>query len=480
MRSCILIFLFGSLLFFLPTTGTTQTADTTEVFTFSDYLEWVRTYHPMARRADLLNRQAEANQLAARGGFDPKLSADIDRKSFDGKRYFTVGEGALKIPSWFGAEFKMGYLWSDGIFLNPENNLPINGQAVIGVKWSLGQGLFIDERRTALQQARLLSQRNEAERRSMVNNLLLDASKSYWDWSFSVASLRIIEEAVRLAEQRFEAVRESYIQGASPAVDTLESFLQVQNRRQQQQEAVLVVTNTRQRLSNFLWYKNEIPLEVGLTLEPENLEIWNPNIPPGTLSTPTQELLMSHPDLQSYRFQLEQQQVDRRLKAEELKPRLDVEYNLLANQFDFANRSNGSSDASWWNAVWTENYKLGVSFEFPLFLRKERGKLQQADLKIRDTNFKYLNKRQELATYLDVYRQQLFNVQQQINLGRDMVVNYERLLEAETEKFRIGESSIFLLNSREQKLIESQTKVLKLKAHFQKLDAGYQWAAGTL
>ena len=163
-----------------------------------------------------------------------------------------------------------------------------------------------------------------------------------------------------------------------------------------------------------------------------------------------------------------------------MKPRLDVEYNLLANQFDFANRSNGSSDASWWNAVWTENYKLGVSFEFPLFLRKERGKLQQADLKIRDTNFKYLNKRQELATYLDVYRQQLFNVQQQINLGRDMVVNYERLLEAETEKFRIGESSIFLLNSREQKLIESLTKVLKLKAHFQKLDAGYQWAAGTL
>ncbi|MGQ3015574.1 MAG: TolC family protein, partial [Flavobacteriales bacterium] len=42
------------------------------------------------------------------------------------------------------------------------------------------------------------------------------------------------------------------------------------------------------------------------------------------------------------------------------------------------------------------------------------------------------------------------------------VNNYQRLLDAENRKFGIGESSLFLLNSRESKLIESQQKLIEL------------------
>ena len=39
-----------------------------------------------------------------------------------------------------------------------------------------------------------------------------------------------------------------------------------------------------------------------------------------------------------------------------------------------------------------------------------------------------------------------------------MVQNYETLLAAEERKFSFGESSLFLINSRENKLIESKLK----------------------
>jgi len=39
-----------------------------------------------------------------------------------------------------------------------------------------------------------------------------------------------------------------------------------------------------------------------------------------------------------------------------------------------------------------------------------------------------------------------------------MVENYETLLAAEERKFSFGESSLFLINSRENKLIESKLK----------------------
>jgi outer membrane protein TolC len=65
-------------------------------------------------------------------------------------------------------------------------------------------------------------------------------------------------------------------------------------------------------------------------------------------------------------------------------------------------------------------------------------------------------------------------------LYRETVANYQRLLDAELRKFSIGESSIFLINSRENKLIDAQLKLIKLESSLPKLEAGVLWAAGRL
>ena len=97
-----------------------------------------------------------------------------------------------------------------------------------------------------------------------------------------------------------------------------------------------------------------------------------------------------------------------------------------------------------------------------------------------DTDYKLQQKRLELTNKVGQYYNDLVNLQQQIDLNEDMVTNYQRLLDAENRKFSIGESSIFLINSREQKLIEAQLKLAKLRGDFWKVRAGLNWAAGTL
>jgi hypothetical protein len=62
---------------------------------------------------------------------------------------------------------------------------------------------------------------------------------------------------------------------------------------------------------------------------------------------------------------------------------------------------------------------------------------------------------------------------------RDMVRNYERLLEAELLNLEQGESDLFKINVQQEKLILSQTKWLKLLAEFEKQKAYLYWAAGT-
>lgn len=59
-----------------------------------------------------------------------------------------------------------------------------------------------------------------------------------------------------------------------------------------------------------------------------------------------------------------------------------------------------------------------------------------------------------------------------------MVNLYDRLLEAEFLNLENGESDLFKLNIQQEKLIQSQTKLLKLKSEYEKLKAELYWAAG--
>ncbi len=473
----ILVLLF---LLLIVEKGRGQAQDSITYFTEQAFLQWVRQYHPVIQQANLLTNVGAAYQLKAKSGFEPKIFGVLQKKSFDGKNYFTVGDTGFKIPSWLGAEFKVGYNWTNGIFLNPELNLPANGQAYAGVKWSLGRGLLIDERRAVLEKAKFLQAANEAEQRAIINDLLLTAGKAYWEWVNAYHNLAIYQEALQLAVIRLDGVKNSFLQGDKPAIDTLESTIQIQNRQLAVNDATVIYENSQRYLSNFLWYKNDLPLEISdLLLPPPYPEIVldGIDINAGEL---VNNLSQNHPVIQQYYLKLKQLEVDRRLKKEQLKPQLDAEFNFLANGFDFIYRPKTTTDIGALNAIFTENYKAGVTIGMPIFLRKERANLELADLKLLDTNYKLRQKTQELKNKLLNYQDLLNNSRQQVELNRVMVTNYQNLLLAENEKFRYGESSMFLLNSREQKLIAARLKLTKLLITYQKNRLGLVWALGQL
>jgi outer membrane protein TolC len=464
--------LFFCLSAFTGITMMAQPADSLSVFTESDFLDWVLSNHPIARQANLLDREAEATLQMARGAFDPKLYSNWEQKSFGGTSYFTLGQSGLKIPSWYGVEFKAAYLTASGDQLNPEDKLPLTGQAVAGINITLGQGLFIDERRATLQQARIFSQQNEAQQRLIINDLLIDAAKAYWEWASTYNQLLTVRQALDLAIVRQQGVVESYLQGDKPAIDTLEAFLLVQSRIADLNEANMHYQNTSILLSNFLWLNDNTPLEVTEQIRPPLLVNPSEPIPPLTALLAAGQ---THPLLQFYQLDLNALEIDRKLAAEQLKPRLDVEYNILGNGLDFNYDPSGNIAP-----LFLDNYKWGIHFSFPLLLRKERGKLELSRLKIQKTALTLQQKNLEIQNKIQFYYTELNNTQQQLSLFSDFVRNAQRLLDAENIRFELGESSIFLVNSREQKLLEAQLKFLKLLADYQKQRMSLLWAAGLI
>jgi hypothetical protein len=54
------------------------------------------------------------------------------------------------------------------------------------------------------------------------------------------------------------------------------------------------------------------------------------------------------------------------------------------------------------------------------------------------------------------------------------------MLFAEEERFVQGESSIFLINSRQMKLVEAENKLVELKSKYYKTIAALSWACTQL
>ncbi|HMX39966.1 MAG TPA: TolC family protein [Saprospiraceae bacterium] len=451
-------------------------AQSTAPFDWPAARQQVLANHPLSRQADLYRDQADAALLRARGGFDPKAYADHHAKNFSGSTYFRYTEAGVKWPSWLGLEFKGAYNWASGAYLSSESKLPKDGQATFGFNWSLGQGLLMDERRAALRQARVSAQQAQAERDLARNELLLDAAKAYWTWALADNSFRVFEDARQQASIRNDAVREGFLQGERAAVDTLETFIQVQSRLLDVNFARVDRQNSGIGLSNFLWTADQQQLLPADLAAAPSLAAADYSATVGQqVENWVSEARAQHPALRYYSAKLQMLEVERRLKLEKRKPVLDLNYNFLGNGWTFFPTATADGVG-----VLANDIKWGLQFSYPLLNRKARGELQISDIKIAQTELELRQKRQDIEMKVRQYANDLSVLGQQIGLYADIVSKRRALLDAENARFGLGESSVFLVNTREQSWLDAQVKYLKLLSEYRKAEAGLRWARGVL
>lgn len=418
-----------------------------EVLTFEEYLAFVKQFHPVARQAGLQLNMAEAELLKARGGFDPKIEVDYDRKEFKNTEYYDILNSTFKIPTWYGIELKANFEQNQGVYLNPQRTVPQDGLFSAGVSVDVGQGMFINQRMASLRTARIYRDQSVAERDLMVNEVLYEAALAYFDWLRVYNEMIIYEGFLETALERFGGIEQNARLGEIPAIDTVEARISVQSRRLDLEQAKVELVKERLDLSNFLWLDNNTPVELQPYIIPEsdllpkvNVVLDLPSIiEPGVIPE-------NHPQLRSLELGLRALEVNRRLMANRLLPEINLEYNFLTQEPDeFQSFNRG-------------NYKAGVRFSLPLFLRKERGELRLANFRIQDAELDLdLNQRQLENRLLAVF-QELESYTIQREMAEEMVKNYNLMLAAEERRMSFGESSLFLINTREIRLIEARLK----------------------
>ena len=422
--------------------------------TLESVFDQVKKYHLMAGRALLQRDFAAAELLKAKGSFDPTAQSTISQKYFANKDYYSLINGEVKIPTWYGIDFKGGYDINRGIFLGNENKTPDNGLWYAGVSVPLGQGLWIDERRAQVKSARIGQNLAINQQQDMTNEVLFQTANVYWDWFRAYHVRQVLNEAVKNAKLRFEAVRTYAIKGDRPGIDTIEASIQVQNINLSLSQAEMELVKATNALSGQLWDENMQNENLSIKKQPIDLTIVTKSIQDDVPKINNNLIPESHPYLEVLRQKLRQLDVEKRLKQDKLKPKLNVQYNPHSEAF-------GGNQTTHFSI---NNYKWGMEFKMPLFLRKERGDIKLADLKIQETDLMLRQKTNDIRIKFENYITEWRATLDQIEIFGKTVELYKQMLEAERRLFNIGESSLFVVNSREQAYINAQIKLTEIVA----------------
>lgn len=431
----------------------------------AEFINVVKNYHPLALKYQLQNRLAEQEITRARGGFDPVLAGKLGEKNIDGTKYYEQKNVELGIPTWYGIDVHGSYNHLDGQKLN--NSDTKGGLYQFGITIPLAKNLLYDKRRAMLDQAKFGLKMTEAEQTVLTNELLLEAENTYWEWVQNYEIYKLRSEIVDINKDRLKLTRKTFEFGEKPAIDTIEALSQLQSFELQQRDAFLSFVKSTQQIQLYLWKDNQQFYELSAMIYPsDNLA--------GHLAYSDFEFLINdvesrqinmHRSILYYNQKQNILESERRLKWQSFLPKVDFTYN-------FFNKENYSAN---YLPLFDNNFQYGLKLEIPIFQREARANYQMAKIKLNQNQLDTNMKIRELDVKIETYKNEIQNYHTQIDLSKNNLLNYKKLLYAEETRYSNGESSLFLINSRENKVIEAREKFISIRTKFLKSFNKLKW-----
>ncbi len=443
--------------------------DSTIVLSSENYLQLILQNHPLIKQTDLIIKEAKAKLLSAKGAFDPELAFNYQNKTLDGNRYYQYIQPQLKAPLWYGIELNAELMDVRGN--NTANELTFGNSIAVGVSLPLLSGLVMNKKMAVLKQAKNNIQLSRQEQLNTINTILLDAIDVYWNWSLNYQTYFFNKQARQISFERLVFTKKMFDVGERPAIDTVEAFAQYKLLEFETQKAYYEWIKSNIELSLFLWNENEQPVFIRENTIPTTLNIKQLV---DTLELPKisdlELLVLNHPKINAFDIKLKNLEIERKLKFQNLLPTLNAKYNFINKTYNpFSNVGDN---------LLLNNYNIGIDFGMPLLFLEARGEYKQAKIKIESTLIDKMVVQNELNVKVKSYFNDLIALKENLRLYNETLLAYEALLKGENTRFENGESSLFLINTRQNKVLETQLKLNELKTKFMRFNNSIYLVAG--
>ncbi len=424
---------------------------------------------PLVESAGRERAQAEAEQLAAEGSFDPSLrlrtSGDLTG-AYENRRADVAVEQPLA-P--LGANLYGGWRLGSGSFAPYDGKLVTNdlGELRAGAAWSLGRNRALDRRRANLQKAQAGAEAARAGYDQTTLDTLRGAVNRYWDWVGAGRRVVIAEALLDIARMRDEAIGRRVESGELPAIDRVDNARSVEQRRQTLRSARRAAEQAALELSLQLRDDEGRPVVPDATrLPPLPLDLEAPGF---DLEADVAAALAQRPDLARLRSQRSQAGVETAFAENQRQWALDL--NVGASK-DLGDPTDGNTKRGY--AV----LEGGVLLDVPLQRRLLEGRVksaQAAEARL-DIQERFLIDRirtdlRDAKSALEAAHARLVAARAELALAREVE-------EGERRKYDAGESTLLFVNLREQQTAETAVREVEAAVDLLKALAQRQLARG--
>ncbi|MFT4975404.1 MAG: outer membrane protein TolC [Myxococcota bacterium] len=402
-----------------------------EPLPLSELLDSVDTHLPALRAAEAKIAAAEAKLLAARGAFDPTLTGKAS--SYTGSDPRLLSTLSVGSETLFGPRWSAGVRRSEGTLKPYETELETGAEGEWFARAEVPLGsLILPDSRAALLTAGLdteIARRMQADKRL---ELRYKAAAAYWKWAGSGAKLSVEQSLLALAESRLGALRRQVEEGSAPRMDLLDA-----QRAQLERQARVVAARADLDISGrllALYYRSDD----GEPLRP-TAEQLPPLDAPGGLQ-PLDELVsraQQRPDLLALDAALQAAQIELRRSQLDLVPDATIVGQVAED-----------------TALGKTEWLLGAELKVPLLLRKDRGSLGAARAEVDRLAAERRWLSDQIAADIEASWIAAEAARQQAALIAETAAQASELLSMEQIRYDIGDSDLFKLILREDKLAE--------------------------
>lgn len=419
--------------------------------------------HPLLRSRQHERARAEALLKAAEGGFDPTIK--IEKGDYL-SGYYTGSRLNMYVDQptpYYGIKGVAGYRLGEGTFPVYDTHYDTHngGEFYAGVEVPLLRDRAIDKRRAAVAQASQEQLAVDATLRSRVLDLVRAGSHAYWDWTGAVQKYYLMKELLGIAEKRQAFLEERVKLGEIPRIETVDNERIVLQRRAAVVAAERGVKNAALNLS--LFHRDK----VGQPIEPKRVQALslgdvlklNPPLPSyGTVN----EVLVRRPDLDRLEAQVAQANIERQVWENEALVQMNVGVSVSKDTGSGRKELEETEGKGW------------IKMEIPIFNRQARGREEGMKERLQELSlakeFAVQKVEQEVADAA--------NAVQLLAERKELALNeYKRAQEVtigERIRFQDGDSSLIILNLREQQEAEAGAKLIDIHVDYHKARATYE------
>ncbi len=417
--------------------------------------------------------------------FDPVAGAEVSGGRVDAQRQARAGAGTESYTTdTFEGDFSIRQFFPTGTTVDIEANNRINDSSLyqdafsnsrIGmtVTQALLRGYGTGVNLANLRQAELDTDISLYELRGFSETLMAEVENAYWEYALAQRRIEIVEESLKISKQQLADTEELIRVGKLAEAELAASQAEVAVQQQALINAKSETEIARLRLLRLISPPGEDLYEREVSL------VFEPKIPDITLDPVKDHVALAlrlRPVVNQTKLGIQQDDLEIVRTKNGLLPKLDLFITL--GKSGYADSFGGSvSDIT---ASDSYDALAGVNFEYPIYNRDAKARHRRSILN-REQSEKALENLNQLVdldirtAYIEIQR-----TKEQITASAATRKFQEETLRIETEKFRVGRSTNFLVSQAQRDALQARINEVEAIVNYFKALIDFYRLEGTL